>query len=204
MNDYTTPSGFKSWFANEYNQAGLAYSTAAFAELAGAAAEYGGGAINESTYTIAAENNRTKASEIQLAAAESANALRRSYLESIGNAVYSAAARGAAINGGGNLRDNLERSSMNLGDDISKLNRNANRQAKAMRTQANIYDKIGAAYAKNSKLIAGSRLLSGIGSLGMGLAMFNAGMPNYNTGAAYGLESTVGLGGVPMYGGSIG
>lgn len=201
MNEYTTPSAWQKWFGNTYNHAGVGYSMAAFSDLAAAENEYMSGKMTESNYGIAAGNLRTGAGELELRAAESANLLRKKYLAAAGNATYSAAARGADVRAGGVLSATLERSSMELNEDTAKIHKNAESKARSMRTQASIYEKMGKAYAKSSKYMAAAKLFGGLGSLGTGLAMFRAGRPNYNTGAAFVQSSTIGVGGVPMYGG---
>lgn len=207
MNEYTAPSALVKWFGNGYNQAGLDYSLAGFTGLAAADLERDSGGITESNYGIMAGNARTQASELELRAVEESNILRKRYLAAVGNATYSAAARNYDVSRGGTLRTNLERSSMELGDDIQTINKNAERKAATLNKQADIYEKIGAAYAKYSKHMSRGKLWGSIGSLGMGLAMFGLGSSGSggwgNTGAAYGQSSTIGVNGVPMYGGSM-
>lgn len=176
MNEYTTPSGLQRWLGNGYNMAGLSYSGAAFADLAAASSEYNQGQIAGQNYRIQAANLRGGADDVEIAAADAANALRKKYLAAIGSATYSAAARGADVNAaGGILQSDLEKSSMELGDDMATIERNANRRAKTMRTQADIYEKMSKAYGKSSKWMMYSKMFSGISNLGMGLAMFGAG-----------------------------
>ena len=201
MNEYTAPSGWSKWFNNKYNQLGIGYSMAAFTELAGANSEIATGAINEMNYGIAAGNLRTQASQIELNAAESANMLRKRYLAAVGNATYSAAARGADVNGGGTLAQTLERSSMDLGEDIHTIESNAARKAKSMNKQADIYEIMGKAYAKSAKYMGYAKLAQGLGSLGLGLAMFSAGSGNKITKATgpHGGQAWA-VNGTPMYG----
>lgn len=176
MNEYTTPSGLQRWLGNGYNMAGLSYSGAAFADLAGAGSEYNNGVITSQNYRIQAANLRGSASDVEIAAADAANALRKKYLAAIGSATYSAAARGADVNAAnGVLQQDLEKSSMELGDDMATIERNATRRAKSMRTQADIYEKMSKAYGKSGKWLMWSKLFSGVSNLGMGLAMFGAG-----------------------------
>ncbi|MBR2250920.1 MAG: hypothetical protein IJ881_00555 [Neisseriaceae bacterium] len=175
MNEYTTPSSWSKWFGNSYNLAGIDYTMGGFAQLAAASAEKGSGEITAANYGVQAANARVQASELELRAVEEANALRKKYLAAVGNATYSAAARGADVSRGGNLRTTLERSSMELGDDMQTIDKNATRKAGHLRKQADIYETMGKAYAKASKYMSQAKLWQGIGSLGMGLAMFSAG-----------------------------
>lgn len=176
MNEYTTPSGLQRWVGNGYNMAGMSYSMGAFADLAGASSEYNQGQITGQNYRIQAANLRGAASDVEIAAADAANALRKKYIAAIGSATYSAAARGADVNAtGGVLQQDLERSSMELGDDMATIERNATRRAKSMRTQADIYEKMSKAYGKSGKWLMWSKIFSGVSNLGMGLAMFGAG-----------------------------
>ncbi|MBQ8041857.1 MAG: hypothetical protein IJ273_00840, partial [Alphaproteobacteria bacterium] len=166
MNEYTAPSGWSKWFNNKYSQLGIGYSMSAFTELASAGSEIATGAINEMNYGVAAGNLRTQASQLELNAAENANILRKKYLAAVGNATYSAAARGADVNGGGTLAQTLERSSMDLGEDIHTIESNAARKAKSMNKQADIYEIMGKAYAKSAKYMGYAKLAQGLGSLG--------------------------------------
>lgn len=176
MNEYTTPSGMQRWIGNRYNMAGLSYSMAAFSDLAGAGSEYANGKIMGSNYRIQAGNMRGQASDIEIAARDSANALRKKYLGAIGSATAAAAARGADVNAaGGVLQQDLEKSSMELGDDVATMERNADRTAKSMRTQAGIYEKMAKGYEKSGKWLMAGKLFSGVSNLGLGLAMLGAG-----------------------------
>lgn len=178
MNEYTTPSGMQGWMGNGYNMAGLSYSMAAFSDLAGAGSEYANGKIAAANYRIQAGNMRGAASDVEIAARDSANALRKKYLGAIGSATAAAAARGADVNAaGGVLQQDLERSSMELGDDMATMERNASRKAKSMRTQAEIYEKMAKGHEKSSKWLMASKLFSGVTNLGVGLALMGLGGP---------------------------
>lgn len=175
MNEYTKPSAISRFLGNGYNLGGLALSASSLFDLASSDLEYGASGITQLNYATKAENLRTSASETELRAAETANMLRKKYLSAVGSATASAAARGADLQGGGTPKAVLEQSSMELGDDMQTIDRNARRQAKSMRTQATIYDKMAEAYGKSSKWALASGLIGAVGKLGAGLAMMYGG-----------------------------
>ena len=71
-----------------------------------------------------AESMEVNADALELAAQEAGNKLRAQYLNLVGTATYSAAARGVAVDSG-SVRDNLARSSSEMEHDVATMNCNA-------------------------------------------------------------------------------
>lgn len=112
----------------------------------------------------------------------------------------------AAGNIGTSAQSALMQGYFNLGKDVSAINYKYGNEAIVHKNRATMFDYNATVLEKNRKSRILSSWLSAGTSLAGGLAtgMHYAGGGGWaNTGPAYGLESTVGVGGVPMYGGSF-
>jgi hypothetical protein len=168
----TTPGGLGKWFGNQYTVAGFDYSMAGFAEIAAGFLSEGSNRTKAQQYGLKADSLDINADSIELAAAETANMLRQKYLGAVGNAQYSAAARGVMVDSG-SVRANLERSGENLSEDISKIGRNADMKAKTMRSNARLARGYESAYNTAGGFGKWGAIFGGLGNLGMAAAMFS-------------------------------
>lgn len=201
MNEYTQPSAIARFLGNGYINAGTDYSMAGLAKLAAADLAYGKNKVSGATARATAYGLDASASEVELAAAESANMLRKKYLSAVGAATADAAARGADLqSGGGTFQSVLEQSSMEFGDDMATIDRNANREARSLRTQSAMYEKVAKAYSKSARWnLLGNLVGAGV-NLGAGLAALTVGIGGRNVVDANG--NTIGkIGGYGTYNG---
>lgn len=98
-------------------------------------AELASGYINYNVFKTNALLAKNEANQIELNAKERANALREQYNAQIGNSISSMTSRGGKVSSG-NLRDNLENSSIALGKDINQMQKNAESSARLKRLEA--------------------------------------------------------------------
>lgn len=112
----------------------------------------------------------------------------------------------AAGNIGTSAQSALMQGYFNLGKDVSAINYKYGNKALLHKNQAMMLEynaKVSESNRKNrilsSWLGAGTSFVGGL----FGASNYSGGSGWANTGPAYGLESTVGVGGVPMYGGSL-
>jgi hypothetical protein len=96
--------------------------------------------------------------------------LRKKFLAMVGNATYSAAARGVSVDSG-SVRANLERSSEELGKDIATIDRNAAMKAKSLRSDAAVARGYAKAYKKAAPWQLAAGLMGGIGNVGIGSSL---------------------------------
>ena len=178
MEKRTTPEGL-SWWRDLDRFAGLDYSMAGFGQLASGYLAYGNQKTQAGQYGVQAASLETSAEAVELAAAEATNQLRQKYLDSVGNLQYSAAARGVAVDSG-SVRQNMERSGQNLGEDIAKTNRSASMQAKTLRANAAVARGYEKAYGKTAELTRWGGMLSSLGNLGLGFNLLGGGGPVKN------------------------
>jgi hypothetical protein len=93
------------------------------------------GALNANILQGNFESLQSTADEIELQAEQRTNILREKYNASVGDYKYTAVARGFDPESG-SARQNVERSSMALGEDIQMTGDTAKRQADAKRREA--------------------------------------------------------------------
>lgn len=140
----------KGLISFQLKSSGIKSMTSGFADIAN-------GYINYTALNTESGFLRNQADAVELAAKEEANLLREEFIGAVGNATYDAARRGVKVTSA-NLRDNIQRSSIDVNSDIRKQEENASSQARMMRLRA-----------KNMKRTAKSSLVSGIlgGAAGM-------------------------------------
>jgi hypothetical protein len=159
-----------AWYQDKDVLAGINYSMGGFQELAAGYSLYGAGKASAASYGVQAASMEVEAEAVELQAAEVANALRQKFLGLVGNAEYSAAVRGVAVDSG-SVQSNLERSSENLDKDISTINRNAAMKAKTLRTNAKVAKGYEKAYSKTAGLMQFGTMASGLGHMGLGAGL---------------------------------
>ena len=148
---------------DDYSQlltlAGENYKTSAGYSAAGAFADMIGAQLNYSALKTEYGQLKVQASNIELQAKQQANILRDQFLNSVGSYQFGAAQRGISV-GSGSVQQNIMSSSENLGRDIQRIQQNANMQASALRTQAQIM-KNRATLNRNLSLVKGATSLLG-------------------------------------------
>lgn len=148
--------------------AGNQYKWSSYAGAAGAFAQMANGYMNYEALKTNASALKVQANSIELQAQQRANQLREQFISSVGAYQASAAQRGISV-GSANVKDNIETSAMSLGNDITKIKKNAQLQAGALRTQAKV-----------AKLQGKSAMVSGILS---GISSAAGAYSNYSTGS---------------------
>lgn len=136
--------------------AGNQYKWSSYAGAAGAFAQMANGYMNYEALKTNADALKVQANSIELQAQQRANQLREQFISSVGTYKASAAQRGVSV-GSGSVMDNIESSSISLGNDIATMKKNAQLQAGALRTQAKVARRQG-----KSAMVSG--ILSGLGS----------------------------------------
>lgn len=116
--------------AKSYKSSSMQYGAGAFAKLAGAYIDYQALSTERAQYGL-------QARAVKLGALEQANAMREQLVNSYGNYISNAAARGISV-GSGSVQDNLINSSIEFGKDIQTLDNNARLQASAIRAKSKI------------------------------------------------------------------
>lgn len=149
MDDY---SQLLTLAGEHYKTAGLYGGASAFAEMANAQ-------LNYSALKAEYSQLNVQASNIELQAKQQANILREQFLNSVGTYQFGAAARNVSV-GSGSVQQNIMRSSENLGRDVQRVQQNANMQASALRTQAQMM-KNRATLKRNLSLVKGATSLFG-------------------------------------------
>lgn len=153
-------SDLKGLIGQQYMLGGLQSFAGSFASIAGSALNYG--MLKADSYNL-----DIQASNIELQAQQRANQLREQFLGAIGSYQFGAAQRGVSV-GSGSVRSNLESSAMNIGQDIQIAQKNADLQAKALRTQATSMRKTAKAQHTINTLGAVSNMFSSIGNYATG------------------------------------
>ena len=123
-------SGLLELASDKYKYSAYMHGASAFAQLASGYTNYS--ALNTDAYSL-----RVQANNIELQAQEKANMLREQFLQSLGAYQLNAVQRGVSLSSG-SVRDNMESSAMGLGNDISKIKKNAMFEANALRAKASI------------------------------------------------------------------
>lgn len=148
-----------------------------FASIANSRVNYSALKTEAANLRIQATDKFIQADEVELQAQEQANALRKQFIGALGNAQYSAAARGVKVTSA-NLRQNMERSAGELDEDIRKSKKSAKMQANALRlrgmnlaTQAKVAKQAGKA-----QFVSG--ILGGISDIAMGYNIYSSGAEN--------------------------
>lgn len=136
--------------------AGNQYKWSSYAGAAGAFAQMANGYMNYEALKTNANALKVQANSIELQAQQRANQLREQFISSVGTYKASAAQRGVSV-GSGSVMDNIESSSISLGNDIATMKKNAQLQAGALRTQAKVARRQG-----KSAMVSG--ILSGLSS----------------------------------------
>lgn len=108
-----------------------------------------------------------KAKEIEVNALEQANQLRESFAQSLGNSQVEVARRGFKQNSG-SVRAEREYSSINMGEDIAKMKKNAKSQATAIKAEANIKKHALKSNFFNSMVVGGVKAGASFASGGAG------------------------------------
>lgn len=155
-------------------------------------------------YRINAQQERWAAEQAYQEGAMAVNQKTDSARKEIATGV---ASMSASNNIGTSAQAALMQGYFNLGKDVSAINYKYGNEAIQHKNKANILEYNSAVSEANRKnrilsswLSAGTSFASG---LAMGSYYSGAGFTFGNTGPAFGLSSTVGVGGVPMYGGSL-
>ena len=143
-----------------YHYAGAQTMASGFASLANAYIDY-------NALRVQSGNLNIQADEVELQAQQQANALRKQFIGAIGNATYSAAARGVKVTSA-NLQQNIERSAGEMDEDIRKAKKSASMKAGSLRTQAKMA-KVGAKTA----LVSG--ILGSVSDMALGYGIYNSG-----------------------------
>lgn len=155
-------------------------------------------------YRINAQQERWAAEQAYQEGAMAVNQATDSARKEIATGV---ASMSAANNIGTSAQAALMQGYFNLGKDVSAINYKYGNEAIQHKNKAKMLQYNSTVSEANRKNRILSSYLSGITSFGSGLAMGayygGAGGAFGNTGPAFGLGSTVGAGGVPMYGGSL-
>lgn len=139
-------------------QAAGSYKSSAMNYGAGAFAQISGGIINYMALNTEAAQYKLQAKSIEVQALERANQVREEFVGAVADYQYSAAARGISVSSG-SVQDNIRTSSINLGQDMRKLQKSAELRAEAARTMGKI-----------SKIRATSQLISNVASGMSGLS----------------------------------
>lgn len=116
------------------NNKNAIYGAAALSQILGA----------NVNYKLLKSQNATlgiQADQVELSAMEQINQMREQFNENIGKVQYNAVQRGIKTSSG-SIQDNLELSSKNLSEDIQTIQKNAKRQANALRGQQAVNNKI--------------------------------------------------------------
>ncbi len=92
--------------------------------------------INYSVLNMNADYLESQANDLDLKVTQEANLIRQQFIEAIGQVEYSAARRGVKVDEG-NVRQNIEESSINLGKDIQTVRDNATFKQGQLRRGAN-------------------------------------------------------------------
>lgn len=120
------------------------------ASLYSGIAGIGSSTIDYSLASIKASFIKTQAEYVELQSSEQMNILMEQFNNTVGQVQYTAARRNVKI-GEGSTAQNLEKSSMNIGEDIALNKKNAASKARMLRNQA-----------KSTKSMSYANLLGGL------------------------------------------
>lgn len=153
--------------------AGARTMASGFASMANAFVNYGALRIEAGNFSLQAGDKFIQADQVEQYAQEQANALRKEFIGAIGNATYSAAARGVKVTSA-NLQQNIQRSAGEMDEDIRKSKKSAKMQADNLRMQGRNLQtqaKIAKQGAK-SALVGG--ILGGISDIALGAGIYSS------------------------------